>query len=187
MARRTLLKLETLNDRIAPAAGALDPTFGGDNKVVTSFGPSEVEAYGVALQADGKIVTAGRTYNGSNYDFAVARYSIDGTLDTSFDGEPGVGDLFFKWVNDVQWDESLCRRESITPHATRTFTEFPSDPALEQFDRSDRKYAALAKKCGRNTAVFNAADSDWKHHQEALSRNGVKVVNLCPADLKEAT
>ena len=104
-----------------------------------------------------------------------------------FDGEPGVGDLFFKWVNDVQWDESLCRRESITPHASRTFAEFPSDPALAKFDRSDRKYAALARKCGRAAAVFNAADSDWKHHEEALNRHGVRVVNLCPADLKEAT
>ena len=105
----------------------------------------------------------------------------------NFNGEPGVGDLFFKWVNDVQWDESVCRRENITPHATREFAEFPTDPALAKFDRSDRKYAALAKKCGKNAAVFNAADSDWKHHEEALNRNGVKVVNLCPSDLKEAT
>lgn len=105
----------------------------------------------------------------------------------NFDGEPGLGDLFFKWVHDVQWDETLCRRESITAHPTRAFEEFPSDPALAKFDRSDRKYAALAKKCGRNAAVLNAADSDWKHHEEALNRNGVRVVNLCPADLKEAT
>ncbi len=105
----------------------------------------------------------------------------------NFNGEPGVGDLFFKWVNDVQWDESVCRRESLAPHATRTFAEFPSDPALANFDRADRKYAALARKCGRTAAVFNAADSDWKHHEEALKHNGVKVVNLCPADLKEAT
>lgn len=105
----------------------------------------------------------------------------------NFDGEPGVGDLFFKWVNDVQWNEALCRRESITSHPTRTFAEFPSDLALAKFDCSDRKYAAIAKKCGRNAAVFNAADSDWKHHAKALNRNGVNVVNLCPADLKEAT
>lgn len=105
----------------------------------------------------------------------------------NFEGEPGIGDLFFKWVNDVQWDESVCRRAALTPHPDRIFEEFPSDPTLAKFDRSDRKYAALAAKCGPEAAVFNAADSDWKHHKTALERNGINVVNLCPADLKEAT
>ena len=103
----------------------------------------------------------------------------------NFDGEPGVGDMFFKWVNDVQWDETMCRRESITPHAGRTFDEFPADPTLAKFDRADRKYAALAKKCGAESAVYNAADSDWKHFEADFQRNGIKVVNICPSDLKD--
>ena len=103
----------------------------------------------------------------------------------NFEGEPGVGDVFFKWINDVQWDESMCRREKLTPHASRTFEEFPKDPALAQFDRSDRKYAALAKKCGTESAIYNAADSDWKHYEAAFARSGVRVVNLCPDDLKD--
>jgi hypothetical protein len=104
----------------------------------------------------------------------------------NFDGEPGVGDLFFKWVNDVQWDETVCRQESLTPHLTRTFAEFPRDPALSKFDHADRKYAALAIKCGRDAAVINGADSDWKHHEAALRRNGVGVMNICPEELKDA-
>ncbi len=39
----------------------------------------------MALQSDGKIVVAGGTYNGSNDDFALARYNADGSLDTTFD------------------------------------------------------------------------------------------------------
>ena len=103
----------------------------------------------------------------------------------NFEGEPGVGDVFLKWVNDVQWDETMCRRERITPHTGRTFEEYPADPKLAAFDRSDRKYAALAKKCGNQAAVYNAADSDWKHYEAPFARNGVKVVNLCPGDLKD--
>jgi uncharacterized delta-60 repeat protein len=38
----------------------------------------------VAIQSDGKIVAAGSSNNGSNYDFALARYNTDGTLDTNF-------------------------------------------------------------------------------------------------------
>ena len=46
---------------------------------------------GVALQSDGKIVVVGRTGFGSpfgdSFDFAVARYNPNGTLDTSFSGD----------------------------------------------------------------------------------------------------
>ncbi|KYC42819.1 hypothetical protein WA1_11875 [Scytonema hofmannii PCC 7110] len=45
---------------------------------------SSDEGYSVALQPDGKIVVAGATYNGSNYDIALTRYNINGSLDTGF-------------------------------------------------------------------------------------------------------
>jgi uncharacterized delta-60 repeat protein len=64
--------------------GTLDPSFGTGGKVETAFGGIAASAWGVAIQADGKIVAAGRTYDGTNTDFAVARYDADGTLDPSF-------------------------------------------------------------------------------------------------------
>jgi uncharacterized delta-60 repeat protein len=70
--------------------GDLDPTFGTDGKVLTDFDHSTDIANAVAIQADGKLVVAGTTYQDndfSNEDFAVARYNPDGTLDKSF----GVG------------------------------------------------------------------------------------------------
>jgi uncharacterized delta-60 repeat protein len=54
----------------------------------------------VAIQSDGKIVVAGYSNNGSNFDFALVRYNTDGSLDTSFDSdgkvttEVGSGDDF---------------------------------------------------------------------------------------------
>lgn len=39
------------------------------------------------IQNDGKIVLAGSSYNGNNYDFALSRYNSDGSLDTSFDSD----------------------------------------------------------------------------------------------------
>ncbi len=39
------------------------------------------------VQPDGKILVSGFSANGTNNDFAVARYNADGSLDTSFSGD----------------------------------------------------------------------------------------------------
>ena len=73
------------------ANGTLDTTFGGDGKVLTDFTPYYDGAWGVAIQADGKIVAAGDAGFGSgNSSFAVARYNENGTLDTTFSGDGKV-------------------------------------------------------------------------------------------------
>lgn len=69
--------------------GSLDTTFDGDGKVITSINVFD-SAYGVAIQTDGKIVAAGETGDGNNSDFALIRYNIDGSLDTTFDGDGTV-------------------------------------------------------------------------------------------------
>jgi uncharacterized delta-60 repeat protein len=71
--------------------GALDTTFGTDGIVTTDLTSGWDEANGVAIQANGKIVAAGRATPGSPWRpwFAVARYRSDGTLDASF-GDGGV-------------------------------------------------------------------------------------------------
>jgi uncharacterized delta-60 repeat protein len=62
--------------------GTLDPSFGGDGRVMTDFGRSAEAAEGVAIQSDGKIVAVGMA---SYYrTFALARYLMDGSLDASF-------------------------------------------------------------------------------------------------------
>ncbi len=64
--------------------GALDSTFNGTGVVTTSISNISV-AKSLALQPDGKIVAAGYCSKGFNaYNFAVARYNDDGSLDASF-------------------------------------------------------------------------------------------------------
>ncbi len=65
-------------------AGELDSTFGGDGIVTTGIGNSNDEALSVAVQPDGKIVAAGESFNGTDYDFGLVRYNADGSLDISF-------------------------------------------------------------------------------------------------------
>jgi len=68
--------------------GSLDATFGTGGKVITHFGTRHVaSAEAIALQADGKLVVAGysRTRTpGPPFEFALARYHPDGTLDATF-------------------------------------------------------------------------------------------------------
>lgn len=67
--------------------GSLDTTFNGDGRVRTSFGPRRVDqAFGVAVQDDGRIVAAG--WNTKDTDLDVARYTADGDLDERF-GDSG--------------------------------------------------------------------------------------------------
>ena len=66
--------------------GSLDTSFSGDGKVTFDFGSDDF-ANAVAIQADGKIVVAGYTGQGIATDFALARLTTGGALDTGFSGD----------------------------------------------------------------------------------------------------
>ena len=70
--------------------GSLDTSFGTGGLVTTSFGSGRDSGQSVALQSDGKIIVAGYC-NVGGYDFAIARYEADGSLDTTF----GSGGMVF--------------------------------------------------------------------------------------------
>lgn len=74
--------------------GSLDSSFGGDGTVAVPIGPgvSRDEAYAVALQADGRIVVAGETWEGTTsiHHAALARLNTDGSLDGAFGGDGTV-------------------------------------------------------------------------------------------------
>lgn len=66
--------------------GDTDPAFGGGGivRLNLSWGRSGSQARAVVRQGDGKFVAAGNGWNGSNWDFALARFESDGRLDRSF-------------------------------------------------------------------------------------------------------
>ncbi|MBL4731674.1 MAG: DUF4347 domain-containing protein, partial [Rhizobiaceae bacterium] len=68
--------------------GTLDTSFSGDGIVTTVMSSSSI-ANDVEVLSNGKILIGGYSYNGSNYDFTVARYTSSGVLDTSFGGGSG--------------------------------------------------------------------------------------------------
>ncbi len=68
--------------------GSLDNSFGTGGKVITTVSTfNDSGASDVLIQPDGKIVVVGPTGFGTNSDFTVVRYQMNGALDTGF----GIG------------------------------------------------------------------------------------------------
>ena len=94
------------------ADGSIDTTFGIGG--IVSSGPGFATGSGVAVQADGKIVTAGAVFGSSNH-FALARYNSDGSFDTSFGTGGKVVTDFGTTVSlrpddPAGWQDRACRR-----------------------------------------------------------------------------
>ena len=72
--------------RLVSATGSLDTSFDGDGYATWNnvSGNRHDKGSDLAVQADGKIVVAGYTHNGSDYDSLVLRFDTDGSLDASF-------------------------------------------------------------------------------------------------------
>jgi uncharacterized delta-60 repeat protein len=119
--------------------GTLDSSFDGDGRVFTDFGLSDV-AFAVAIQPDGKIVAAGLARSSSGVDsreFAVARYSPDGGLDASFDGD-GRAVTPFTSLADVAWSVALQPDGKIVVGGHAGFSsatpDAPYDAALARYN-----------------------------------------------------
>jgi uncharacterized delta-60 repeat protein len=86
--------------------GSLDNSFSDDGKVTTDFDGEQERAYSVVLMPDGKIVVAGNLYDDTGYDFALARYNIDGSPDNGF-GSNGEVTTDFGGGNEVAYSVAL--------------------------------------------------------------------------------
>jgi hypothetical protein len=102
----------------------------------------------------------------------------------SFAGQPGAGDVFFKWLIDNMYCHHHISRVPLEPHPQHAgeFLAFPNTPDLSAFDYSDRKFVALALSHPSSPVILNAVDSDWWIHLPALRANGLVVEFVCGED-----
>ena len=71
--------------------GSFDASFSGDGQVTGYYPSGRTEYNCIATQSDGKILVGGRTFvPPDNYDFALARYNPDGSLDNTFSDDGRV-------------------------------------------------------------------------------------------------
>jgi hypothetical protein len=98
-------------------------------------------------------------------------------------GQPGVGDLFFKWVHDNRWKFPKEDRVGITKKGD-TYEEFPKNSELSTFDPSDRKFIAVANAHPKKPPILQATDSKWWGYKATLASIGIRVRFLCTFYIK---
>ena len=91
-----------------------------------------------------------------------------------------LGAQFLIHVLQNQHGDRHVRLVRLARDAAGDFVDFPKVAELARFDRSDRKFAALARRTG--VAVTNATDSDWADSLPSLNANGIAVTFLCGCD-----
>ena len=90
-----------------------------------------------------------------------------------------------KWVHDHRWGPK-CDRIEITKNNS-SYNEFPDTtkhPGLAHFDRSDRKFVAVANAHPDKPPILQATDSKWWGWKDALAEAGIKVHFLCECYIK---
>jgi uncharacterized delta-60 repeat protein len=139
------------------ANGSLDSSFDADGRLTTDFLSSNDLAHDVAVQADGKIVAAGEALAGTAYNFALARYNADGSLDSSFDADGRVttdfgSDDFASGVA-IQGDAKIVVAGWSGPTNAQDFAlaRYNADGSLDSSFDAD----------GRVTTTFGDADTAY--------------------------
>ena len=108
--------------------GRLDTSFGHGGSVTTDFADTTARLQTLIVR-DGKLIAAGAADIGSSFDFALARYHGDGTLDSRF-GDAGtlttdfVGN--FDEINALAWhtDGKLVAAGTSYPANINDFGDF---------------------------------------------------------------
>jgi len=103
---------------------------------------------------------------------------------TSPNQPKNAGDMFLKWVLQNRANPNRCHLVAITQTGLDGFDEFPVDTALSNFDRADRKFVAVAATHPERPPILQAADSKWLEWQSALAEHDIKVIFLCPGDVR---
>ncbi len=97
----------------------------------------------------------------------------------SFSGQPGVGDKFFKWMHDNQWNETKVDRIPI-PRSNGEYKHFPKHAGLKNFDPHDRKFVAVANAHPEKPPILQAVDFKWWGFKNTLKKLGITVCFLAP-------
>lgn len=92
----------------------------------------------------------------------------------NFSGQPGVGDSFFKWLNDRRW--GFPESERIKLHKTEEgYKEFPMDMELVNVDPSDKKFFAASNAHPCKPDIYEAVDAKWWNWRDAALKSGIHI------------
>ena len=147
--------------------GSLDTSFGSNGKATVSFGNKVGNplAWAVTMQqtlAGERILAAGRSYSGgkTDYDFALARLNLNGTLDNSF-GTSGkvVTDFFsnFDQARSVAIDQTTG--DIVAAGTATRNSRSPNDYALARYSANGQLLTSFGTSGKVMTDFIGDADT----------------------------
>ena len=167
--------------------GSIDSTFGTGGIVTTDFGAWD-EANAIIIQADGRIVVAGASAASGTFDFALARYNVDGTLDATFGAGGKVttnfgqlesansiaiqpdGRIVVAGLSDADGSRAFALAR-YTANGSLDFTFGPGGTVTTHFNASDAASAVSVQPDGAIVAAgWTDVDGTFNDNNFALAR-----------------
>jgi uncharacterized delta-60 repeat protein len=170
---------------IAPASAApgdLDLTFDTDGKVTTDFASGSDDAWAVVMQSDGKIVTVGSADTGgtTGFDFALARYNADGSLDTTFDTDGKVTTDFANGGDEAR-GIAIQSDGKIVVAGQAQIGLANTDFALARYNANGSLDTTFDTD-GKVTTDFKATESDGAYGVAIQSDGKIVAAGFMPVD-----
>jgi len=143
--------------------GTLDTSFGTDGIVTTSISDGDDSGYELAIQADGKILVSGiadlYTLDDTG-DFAVVRYSSDGTLDTSF-GTDGIVTTGISDGNDESYGLAILADGKILVSGNADISSGIGDFAVVRYNSDGSLDTSFGTDGIVTTSISNGNDKSY--------------------------
>lgn len=92
----------------------------------------------------------------------------------NFSGQPGVGDMFFKWLHYSRY--SFPDSERVKLHQTENgYEEFPLELESVNVDPSDKKFFAVSNAHPKKPEILQATDTKWWGYATSAWQCGIKI------------
>ncbi len=114
------------------STGALDTTFNGTGRVVTTIGTASDFGMDLKIQSDGKILVGGYR-SGTSNDLALVRYNANGTLDSTFNST-GTVTTNFSGSSDDRGTKMFLQADGKIIMAASTSQSGSHDLAIARYN-----------------------------------------------------
>lgn len=86
-----------------------------------------------------------------------------------------IGKIFWRWFNSYIGKIPFENMAKLEKDADGNYIMFPLEKRTEEFDKSDRKFVALARTHNEHPPIIEAADGKWLGFKDVFSEYGVHI------------